>query len=239
MKAVLFASALIATTAWAQPEASKEGKAASKPVTAKEEKVKGVAHLRVLHAIPDAPAADVYFDDKKVATGAGFKTMSDYVSVASGKTVIKLNVVGKTEVLLQGEQLSSRDGYYTVVAYGSAAKPLLLVQNDNAGKVDTEKARLRAFHLVADAPEVDITTPSTRAQDGAADIFTKLAFGNDSTKLIKPGKLSLQVRSGNRVFKELPNVTLEAGKRYAVFVLGKVEGADAQNLDVIVKPSGN
>lgn len=231
----LGALALIAPLALAQPEAGKETKdkpaKTDKPAAAKREK--GAAHLRILHAVADAPAADVFLDGKKVADAIAFKTISDYLPIDSGKTTVKLTPTGKTDTLFEDSFTATRDGYYTVAVYGMAAKPIMINQNDNTGKTDEKKARLRVFHLVEGAPALDITTPSTRAKDGATNIIKKLELGKDATKLVAPGKMTLQVRADGKLLKEMPDVTLEAGKRYAIFVVGK---SDA--IELLVKPMG-
>lgn len=218
--------ALIASTVWAQPEAGKEKKTAAK-------KEKGEAHVRILHAIPDAPAADVYFDGKKVAENVTFKTISDYLLIESGKTAVKITPTGKTNTLFEDSFTASRDGYYTVAVSGMADKPMMVNQNDNTGKADEKKARIRVFHLVPGGPSVSITTPSTRAKDGASDVIKALEYGKDTTRLVAPGKVTLQVRADGKVLKEVTDVTLEAGKKYAVFAVGKLDA-----VDIIVKPMG-
>ena len=232
----LSAALLTATAMCAEPEvgAAKTEKKA-KPAAPK---VKGVAHVRILHAIVGAPAADVFLDGKKVAEGATFKSLSAYMDVESGKTAIKLTAAGKTDTILDGSATFMKDGYYTVAAYGTMDKALLTTQNDNTGKEDTAKARIRAFHLAPGAPDVEITTPSTRAKDGTSNVFKKLAYGKDMTKAVAPGKITLQVRADGKIIKEVPDVTLEAGKKYAIFAVGKVGGAGEQAFDVLVKPAG-
>ena len=235
----LGALALIAPLALAAPEAGKDAteKKAPKEKMAKPEKAatpkreKGVAHVRVLHAVPDAPAADVFLDDKKVAENVAFKTLSDYLPIDSGKTKVKITPAGKTDTLFEDSFTATRDGYYTVAIAGMAAKPMLINQNDHTGKSDEKKARIRVFHLVPGAPAVDITTPSTRAKDGATDVIKGLEYGKDSTKLVAPSKMTLQVRADGKVLKEMPDVTLEAGKRYAIFAVGKPDA-----IELIVAP---
>ncbi len=228
----LMAPLVLAPMASAQPAAGKEKKEkAAKPAAAKKEK--GVAHARILHAVPDAPAADVWLDGKKVAENVAFKTISDYLQIDSGKTAVKLTSAGKTDTLFEGSFTASRDGYYTVAVAGMAAKMMLINQNDNTGKTAEKKARIRVFHLVPGAPAVDITTPSTRAKDGATNVIKKLEFGKDATKLVAPGKMTLQVRADGKVLKEMADVTLEAGKRYAIFAVGKPD-----SLELLVKPAG-
>lgn len=226
------ALALIAPLALAQGETDKE-KTGTAVKTKAAPKEKGVSHARILHAVSDAPAADVYLDGKKVADNVTYKTLSDYLQIDSGKTAVKLTPTGKTDTLFEGSFTATRDGYYTLAICGLAAKPVMVNQNDNTGKSDEKKARIRAFHLAQGAPAVAITTPSTRAKDGASDVIKKLEFGKDTTRLVTPGKMTLQVRAEGKILKEATDITFEAGKKYAVFAIGR---ADA--IDLLVKPMG-
>ncbi len=201
------------------PAAKTAPKAAPK---VKRAAARGTAYLRVLHAISGGPAADVYFGDVKIASGANFKTLSPYAALPSGRRVIKITAAGKTEALLSAPQTLTKDRFYTAVAYGAPDKPLLLVQNESTGKDIEGKARLRVFHLVADAPAVSVTTTSKRAKSGYATAM----------KTFAPGTLTLQLRgAGDKVLKET-SATLEAGKRHALFVVGK-----ASDLELIAAPS--
>jgi hypothetical protein len=230
---------MMAAPLMAQPGANNPKPNDAKPTGEKKEaKPKGSAHLRVLHAVPDAGAADVYLDDKKVAENVAFKTISNYLPIDSGKTSVKLTAAGKADVLLEDSLTAAKDGYYTVAAYGTKDKALLTTQNDATGKADEKKARIRVFHLSPGAPPVDITTPSTRAKDGAADVIKKIEYGKDSTKLVEPGKITLQVRADGKIIKEIADVTLEAGKRYNIFAVGKAGATGAEAFDVIVKSAG-
>lgn len=223
---------LAAPSVMAQAEAPKTEKA-PKAAKAGARREKGTAHVRVLHALVDAPAADIYLDDKKVAENIAFKTISDYLQIDSGKTNVKITANGKTDALLTGSFTATKDAHVTVAAYGTTGKAMILSQNDNTGKADEKKARVRVFHLVPDGPAVDVTTPSTRAKSGASNVLKQLAYGKSATKLMAPGKLTLQLRADGKVLKEATDVTLEAGKRYAIFAVGKPDA-----IELIVKPAG-
>jgi hypothetical protein len=198
---------------------------------------KGTAYLRVLHAIPDGPNADVYVDGQKVLSDVAFKSVSEYLSVPSGKRSLKITASGKTEALLQGSATVGKDKYYTAAAYGTAAKPALLVQNESTGKDVAGKARVRAFDLVHGEAKVDITVPSTRSKAGYTTLFSALAPGKTSARTVKADTVTLQVRADGKLVKELPNVQWEAGKKYAIFAVGLVGANGPQALDVIVKPA--
>jgi hypothetical protein len=64
----------------------------------------------------------------------------------------------------------------------------------------------------------------------------KLAFKKARSRQITPRTYTLQVRAGDKLLKEVPNVQIEAGKRYSVFAIGKADGAGDEAFDVLVKP---
>ncbi len=206
--------------------------------TPKEIKPKSVAHVRILHAIAGAPAADFYFDDKKVAEKITFKTLGDYREIESGKTVIKMTAAGSTATILDGTTTFSRDGYYTIAPFGTMDKAKLTVQNDNTGKSDDKKPRVRVFHLAPGAPELSFAFVSPLTADKKADVIKNLEYGADTTKLIEPGALIVQVGIAEKVVYEVPNVILEAGKRYAIFAVGKPNLPGPQAFELLIQTMG-
>lgn len=214
-------------------EAPKKTKAA-KPKTPR---VRGTAYARVLHAVADGPAVDVYVDDQKVLTNVAYKTLSDYLPVPSGKRTFKITATGKTDALLTTAATQTKDKFYTVAAYGTLAKPALLRVNESTGKEVEGKARIYIVHLAEGAPAVDITAPSTRAKAGFASVMKNVTYGKSRLKTATPGTMTLQVRAGGKVVKEQAGVKTEAGKRYTVVVVGNAGATGAQALDLIVTPA--
>jgi hypothetical protein len=219
-------------------DAAKPG--AAKPA-AKTTRARGTAYVRVLHAIVGGPRVDVYVDGKKTLDDVAFKTISDYMAVPSGQRAFSLNAATKTEVLLTEKKNLVADKYYTVAATTTAGKPSCFVQNESTGTMKDGLAQIRVFHLAAGAPAVDITTPSTRpnAKGGYARLMTNIAFKKaKSNSRITPKTYTLQVRSGEKLLREVPNVQVEAGKRYSVFAVGKTDGTGDETFDVLVKTAG-
>lgn len=239
------ASGMASGVARADAAAPGEGGAPKKAASPRAPRVKGTVYVRVLHAIAAGPAADIYVDDKKVLTNVAYKTVSEYVPLDSGKRTFKATAGGATDALLTGSLSFTKDRYYTVAVYGTAAKPVLLRVDESGGpKAGTpaaakaaDKARLYVVHLAEGAPTVDVTTPSTRAKTGFANVMKGLTYGKSRTKTAAPGAMTLQVRVGDKVVKEQADVKTEAGKRYTVFAVGNAAATGAQGLDLIVKPS--
>ena len=160
-------------------------KPAKKPAAAKKTVAPaGIAHLRILHAVPGAPAVDVYArGDEKIKTDLPYKGLTDYTEVKSGKLPLKVTATGKTDALLQDAVTLTKDKWYTLAVYGDSAKPMVLLVNESTGKDDPTKARARVVHLVVGAGPVAVTKPSTRAADGAANFLSKpLEYGKSASK---------------------------------------------------------
>jgi len=236
MKGKLILSA-VAASAFVMPAFAQD---AAKPVAkAKTTKARGTAYVRVLHAIAGGPRVDVYVDGKKTLDDVAFKTISDYMAVPSGQRAFSINAATKTDVLLTEKKNLVADKYYTVAATTTAGKPSFFVQNESTGTMKDGLAQIRVFHLAAGAPAVDITTPSARknAKGGYARLMTNLAFKKTkSNSRVTPKTYTLQVRAGEKLLKEVPNVQIEAGKRYSVFAVGKADGVGDEAFDVLVKP---
>lgn len=197
------------------------------------------AFLRVLHAIPGGPNVDVYDGSVKVASNLGFKGISNYMEVKSGKSNFKVVGTGKTEPAIVTDSASLVKGkYYTLAISGKQAATLTSI-NESNGKEMPDKARVRVVHLAPGAPPVLITAPSTRAASGYTKFLAKpLEYGKSGSKTANPMTTKLQVRTEDgKIVKETDEIKLEAGNRYSAFAVGEVGASGAGAFDVIVKPA--
>lgn len=200
-------------------------------------RVRGTSYTRIVHAIAGGPAVDFYVDGKKVLSNVVYKSASDYLPLTSGKHALKITASGKTDALLSAELANVKDKFYSVAAYGTPEKPLLLRVNESTGKMLDGKARIYVMHL-AQAPAVDVTTPSTRTKAGYASFLKELQPGTARSKSAAPGNVKLQIRADGKIAKET-DAKIELGKRYTVFALGKAGENGAQALDLLVKSSAD
>jgi hypothetical protein len=227
------AAASTSSPTTAQPKTT--GKASTAPKTPR---VSGTAYLRVLHAIPDGPQVDVFVNGQKTVSGAGFKSVSEYMALPSGSKLFKISASGKTDALLEGKKSLAKDKYYTAIAAGTAAKPTFILQNESTGKEAVGKAKVRVFNLSPEAETVNVTTASTRSKAGYAKWANNLAFGKSAMKTVTPNTLTLQLRStDDKVLQEVSGAKFEADKRYAAFVIGTPGGSGARALDLLIVPA--
>lgn len=118
------------------------------------------AHIRVVHASPDAPAVDVLVNGSKVLEAIPFKEYSEYLAVPAGRYDIRVNVSGTNTTVLQASPELAAGQDYTAMAVGKVANiELLLIADDNSSPEDGN-ARLRVIHAAPSAPSVDVYATS-------------------------------------------------------------------------------
>jgi len=222
---LMVANAQAQNEAGAKKPAAKPAKSAEKPATpaaesaAKPQPATHTAYVRVLHALPEGAALDVWIDGQKVLSNVAFKSLSDYLPVSSGRRDIALSSAGTTTNVLHLEQTVNHDKFYTLVAYPVDGKPTLLAVNETTGKSVADKARLYGVNATVGAT-VDITKPSTRTKSGYAMLFKELEPGQAHSQRITPGKLTVQLRGSDHKAQGTQDITLEGNHRYTAFAVG-------------------
>ena len=186
------------------------------------------AHVRVLHASPDAPAVDVYVNDTRVLTNVPFKVISNYLPLPAGTHQVKVTPTGDAATAVIDAPVTVEVGKkYTVAAINPVAsiEPLVLTDNVTA---TSGTAKVRIVHLSPDAGNVDV------APDGGDALIEDLAYKADTGYVDLPGgAYDLEVRAAGTttVALDLPSITLENGKGYSVFAVGTAAGS---SLDVVL-----
>jgi hypothetical protein len=180
----------------------------------------GETKIRVLHASPDAPAVDVYVDGAKALTAVPFATISDYLVVPAGAHRLQVFATGTTTgAVIDATPTFAADKAYTVAATNALAKIEAQVIVDDPMPT-SDMAQVRAVHLSADAPAVDVA-PRGSAADAA--LVKGLVYPKNSGYLdVKAGSYALDVRLAGTttVALALPTLDVAKGTSYSVFVIG-------------------
>lgn len=90
----------------------------------------GTAHLRVVHASPDAPNVDVLLDGNQVLSDVPFKGISAYLPVTAGSHTVTVNVTGTSTSVIDAPVTLDDGAIYTIFAVGAAASIEPLVVKD-------------------------------------------------------------------------------------------------------------
>ncbi|MEK1829246.1 DUF4397 domain-containing protein [Priestia megaterium] len=130
------------------------------------------AEVRIVHASPDAPAVDIFVDDKALVEGAKFKDVANSLPLAAGShkvEVYEAKTKGTKDSIIEATLVVDGGKSYTVAAVNKAENLELQAFTNNKQGMDG-KASLRVAHLSPDAPAVNV------GPKGAAPLFKDLSL---------------------------------------------------------------
>jgi hypothetical protein len=181
---------------------------------------KGTAHVRFVHASPDAPAVDITLPDGTILFGDyAFKESSPYLPVPTGVYTLEVRLAGTSTVVLtlNGLQFAQRTVYtaYATGFAGGGAPALNAILSEDAGT-----AWVKVAHLSPDAPDVDVWVDGQLA-------FTDLGFEELTGYAPLPfGMRLVQVEpagsNGAGPFVISATVDLASGTDYTIAAVGEL-----------------
>ena len=179
------------------------------------------AEVRIVHASPDAPAVDIFVDDKALVEGAKFKDVSNSLPLSAGShkvEVYEAKTKGAKDSIIEATLVVDGGKSYTVAAVNKAENLELQAFTNNKQGMDG-KASLRVAHLSPDAPAVNV------GPKGAAPLFKDLSFKSISGyQVVNPGSYDLSVSTADgKEILNLPGTNLQSGKNYTVLAVNTAD----------------
>lgn len=206
-------------------------------------------YVRVVHAISDAPAVDVFLKDAKgmevkTVDGAPYTGVTPYGDVPAGKYEVTVTVHDdKKAVLFSVPSFEVKaNTYTTVAAVNMAADRALEVFKDPTPNRNKNKAQVTVYHLSYKSPNVD----ALGVDLGNAKVVSNLAYRKSVTVKVNPMGVNLNIVPAGAmtpVVYNLKGISLAGGKSYSLFAFGLLDGKEAAmfkvspNEDKIVKGS--
>lgn len=191
----------------------------------------GTSSLRVFHAAPQAPAVDVYINEKLVFSNLQFTQFSSYVKLKEGEYRIDIFQTGTMlQPIISGSLDLDEGQMLTIAAIGNLDDLSLLVINDNADKKASPKvSSFRVVHLSPNTPAVDILVNNKI-------LVESLAFKQNTSYVdIAPGSYNIEaVLSSNKESVLVFGVMLKANRIYTIYIVG-----ESPNLRAIQSVDGN
>ena len=178
------------------------------------------ASIRFVHASPDAPAVDIYFNDRKVFSNAAYKKVTGYTQVEAGTynvRVIPTSAKGQGDPAVQAQVTLNGGWDYTLAAVDKLANIQAKLISDNLNTPGAGKTKIRAYHFSPNAPAVNV-----KVKDGST-LVRGLSFPNATEYITADsGRLNLVVQDAgdNKTLTEIPNVNLASNSVQSVFVFG-------------------
>jgi hypothetical protein len=193
------------------------------------------AFIRILHASPDAPAVDVYANDKILVKDLRYKQFTEYLQVTADMYNIKVYPRGTTSKPVINTNITvGPETITTVAAVDTLSNIHLLPVNDAILPRNPNKTYIRFAHLSPNTPAVDITLP-----DGSV-IFKNISF-EEVTEYAEttPGKYTFQARptGTNVVALTIPNIITKPNRFYTIYAVGLI--GENPSLQVLIPLDGN
>jgi hypothetical protein len=190
------------------------------------------ADLRVVHAVADAPAVDVFVDGATTPAVdmLSFGEVAGYINIAEGAhTVTVAADADNSVVVIDNAAVDLGIGMsYSVLAVGSLTdnmiEPLVLVEQTR--RVATE-AKLTVTHAAYSAPEVDVYLTESADITDATPVLEDVPFMASSGSIkVTPGTYTISVTVANTKDVAIGplDVTLNASGIYSVTAVDGVGG---------------
>ena len=198
---------------------------------AKDPKIAGPnSFVRVLHAVNDGPKVDVFIDGTKRLNDVTFNSISKYLRVSSGYHSVRIQANNPSRTLLSSRPYFRNGDFYTLTAWGRPTAPRLLNFNDAGGNVAYNKARITFFHLSPGSPPLSVigTTKTGRTYR----IVSSIAYGQIKASYVPAVPMTLRLVANGRTIRTLTGVAPRAGRKYAAYVMGRINNNFVVNLDV-------
>lgn len=187
-----------------------------------------LAHLRVLHASPDAPAVDVMVNGATAVADLSFAHVTGYLQLRVGRAYDVKVVLASSPATVVTEipALTLQNRYYTVAAIGLVhpettghgfALKLFTDNNSNTSRV----VRLRVVHLAPDAPNVDVYVAARNS--GFTKTVSNLSYPQLAGYLAVPQgyyRFAIAATGSHTFVYTTPRVLLHTTSTYTAWAIG-------------------
>ena len=186
--------------------------------------------IRVLHAVPNAPAVDVYANDNLIVKNLAYKEISPYIPVPSGNYNIKVYPTGETtNPVIESSVYIPENSIYTIAAIGELPDISLYPIQEPTSTNKTGMSCVRFIHLSPNAPPVDI-----KLSDGTI-VFSNVPFKSIASYTCVPsGTYTFRVNPAgtDNVVLTVPNVKLNPNTFYTIYAIGLA--GETPNLEALL-----
>ncbi|MBX6331943.1 MAG: DUF4397 domain-containing protein [Gemmatimonadaceae bacterium] len=180
-------------------------------------------HVRVVQAIPDAPALDLLVSDTVAFSGLTFDTVTDYATLGADSDTVVIRRSSDQQAVLQTGFTLGSGVFYTLVLYNPLADPHAKLFLDDTTTPPNGNAKLRVIHLAPSmgivdlylsAPGTDITAQSpirTGITFPFASVYLPVIAGTYDIRFTETGTKNIVLDMGN--------VTLGNGQNRTIALL--------------------
>ena len=196
---------------------------------------RNTSYIRILHAVPNAPAVDVYANRVPIARNLRYREFTEYQPIKAGTYQIEIYPAGRTDNPVLRTTATLPDySIFTIAAVGQLPNISLLPIAEPKIPFPQGMAMIRFSHLSPTAPNVDITLT-----DGTV-LFSDVRFKETTGYIMVPPttyNLQARVAGTDQVVLDVPNIKLLSDRFYTVYAVGLPGGQPP--LQVLIPLDGN
>ena len=173
--------------------------------------------VRLLHAIPDGPNVDVYFNGKLIYSNLAFGTITKYMLMPADKYKIQLFAVGtKSRPLITESFEVQANGVYTIAITYENGEISFFVLDDTHSINNPLLSSVRFINLSPDSPLLSLRLPENIVLfDDASYLETNEYYP------ISPGIYNFLVVSDDGLFsKYISNIRLRRSQFITIYIIG-------------------
>jgi hypothetical protein len=194
-----------------------------------------VSNARIFHAIPNAPAVDVYLNNKRIAQNLRYGNFTQYLPLQPGTYTVKLvNSTKPSEILLTKNISVNGSSIYTIAAVGYFPKIDLQPILEPKGPIIPGKFFIRFGNLSPNSQNLDLTLI-----DGT-QLFNNIPYRGITDYIpLNAGKYNFQIKDSKTgtLLLNVPNIDLRMSKFYSIYSIGLIN--DRPPLQVVIPLDGN
>jgi hypothetical protein len=202
---------------------------------------KAYTYLTLMHLAPNAPAVDVYFNDKKVSNIPldALTVSSAYDAVDKGSFAVRFKKAASDSIVAEiPTALYDTLDFHTLLIYSlvnnGPAKAVAINDDFSPIAADLTKPYYRFFHMSPNTGNVDLYVNGNKIESNRA--FADNTFQDDLNKF-KPVitdilKLEVRFPGADTAIASMTNAFLQNGNAYTIYLKGLKDGTGAQSLSL-------
>lgn len=174
--------------------------------------------IRLIHAIPSAPAVDIYANGELIAKDLSFSDLSCYTTVAPGNYEVQLYVAGTYDTPLLTKNIDLLPNSASTISAITLNNNMdLFVLNDANTPGQINNSFLRFINLSSNSPLLTLSLPNDISLFNSVEYIETTGYYP-----LSPGIYNYKVSFGSSegLFKFIKDLKLDNGKFYTIYIIG-------------------
>lgn len=175
--------------------------------------------VRILHGLSLVSKVDVEIDGDKKFNDLEFAGISPYVRLDGGAHTIRITSNNPTRTLVNITRRFRPYDFHTLGLYGTPDRLRLLNADDSNGTPAFDRAQLTVYHLSPGLPAFDVVTYVPGGQ--VLVLARNVRFGQAKRVNIPAFPMTVRLVRRGAIFKTLKGESPRAGRKYALYAVGR------------------